>query len=106
VLTVPASTTTGIPGTEKSKLTRGGDVNDKFEWNADGDIVARPILGWDAAIVAENVFVLRLTYMENERKRKIQIELTPQQALSLADLLKTAADQIQAPRPPKGSKPS
>ena len=80
------------------------DILSALEVNSDGNIVTRPIMGW-TTVPAETAVILRLNYAENPDElrtggRHLQVILTPQQCLELAQILTKQAQRIlEAPRP-------
>lgn len=78
-----------------------------FDLDADGMVITRPVLGWTIAPVAGMAVLARLNYSETPADigtggKALQIVLTPQQALELADLLTKQAKHILAQRPDSG----
>ena len=77
----------------------------QFELDESGMIVTRPLLGWTIAPVAGVSVLARLDYAEKPEYiltggKSVQLILTPQQAIALADVLTRHAKHILgAPRP-------
>jgi hypothetical protein len=81
-------------------------VGANFETDAAGNIVTRPVLGWTTAPAAGMAVIVKLDYAETPQElqtggRSLQVILTPQQALELAEILTTQAKRVlNAPSPP------
>ena len=68
--------------------------------DAHGNIVTYPMLGWDTAVVAESAALLVHHYSENVADidtggRTVQLVMTPQQCVSLAEALNRLAQAIE-----------
>lgn len=77
-----------------------------LEIDEQGNIVTRPVLGWITVPVAGMSVLLRLNYAETPEElgmggRHLQVILTPQQALELAEILTIQGQHIfRVPAPP------
>ncbi len=77
-----------------------------LEINPDGTISTRPVLGWTTAAIAGTTVFLQIQYAEKPADiatggLSLQVVLTPQQALELAETLtKQARRIVDAPIPP------
>lgn len=72
------------------------DTNDLQKDEA-GNIVLKPVTGWLTAPVAEVAVMLAVQYLDDPKQRKpnqIQLVLTTQQCIELADILKRKATGI------------
>jgi hypothetical protein len=78
-----------------------------LEINHDGTVVTRPVLGWTTVTVAETAVLLSLQYAEKPEDirtggKSLQVVMTPQNALELAEsLTKQARRILDAPSPPQ-----
>lgn len=78
---------------------------EQLETDADGMLITRPVLGWVTMPVMGMSVLLRLQYAETPAEletggRRLQVLLTPQACLHLADELTKQARQIlDAPKP-------
>ncbi len=81
-------------------------MRDDLELNAKGNIVMRPLTGWDVFSAAGIALVLVLEYQPGlgeaqtgDESLRAQIALTPQQALELAEKLQKAGKSLlQSPQ--------
>lgn len=82
----------------------------KFEVNEDGNIVAWPVTGWVAAVVSETAVILKIEYLESsqgtDNAAYVQLHLTAQQTLGLAETLQKQARRLLQTRTPPGHLPS
>jgi hypothetical protein len=79
-------------------------VGHDLEFDAEGSLVLRPIMGCTTAPLAETSVFLRIQYAEtaeelNTGGRSIQFVLTAQAALELAEMLTKQARHLLAPSP-------
>jgi len=71
-----------------------------FDLGPDGNIITCPLTGWVVAPVMNSAILARLQYAETEDQLKtgeykaLQLIVTPQQALELAEILTKQAKQI------------
>ena len=70
-----------------------------LETDSDGNIVSKPVMGWVIAPFAGMATILRIQYATNQAElqsggRWIQLALTPEQSLQLAERLTTLAKKI------------
>ncbi len=77
---------------------------DRLEINDDGMITPRPVLGWVHGPIGGVIAVLRLNYADSPQDqiaggRHLQVTLTPQQALALAEDLTRTANLLLAQAP-------
>jgi hypothetical protein len=88
-----------MPGRPEDEMRRQG-----FEVDENGELVIRPLTRWRIARVAESVVFLALQYSDSSAdlrtgKRSLQLGLTPQQSLELADALIRQTHAILADKP-------
>jgi hypothetical protein len=74
-------------------------ASNDLEIGADGMVATRPVLGWTTAPVAGMSVILRLNYAETPKEletggRHLQVIMTPQQCLELAETLTKQARRI------------
>ena len=79
-------------------------VETAFELDDKGLVVMRPLLGWSIGSAAEIAVLVRLRYAQTQGDigtagESVQLAMTPQQALSLADVLTKQAQSILTLRP-------
>lgn len=72
----------------------------KFETDGLGNIITKRVTSWDLTSIAESVVLLQLRYVqtpaefgENEN-RAFQFDLTPHEALALAEALTKEAQRL------------
>lgn len=75
---------------------------DDFERDANGMVMAWPVLGWTTAPVAGMTVLLRLSYARNPAELAgeppaIQLQLTSRQALELAATLRRQGQRLLLP---------
>lgn len=73
-----------------------------LQTDSDGNVLTKPVTGITTGTIAEIAVLLRLEYLQAENEtesRSIQFAMTPQQALYLAEKLKTLAQRIMNPPP-------
>ena len=80
----------------------------RFDVDKNGMVITRPLLGWTMAPIEGMFLLARLNYAETPADigndgKAIQLILTPQQALELADVLTKQAKHILG-APPQGSR--
>jgi hypothetical protein len=77
----------------------------QLETDENGDILTRPVTGWSIFPVAEIAVLLAVRYVETPEQletganKQLQLVLTPQQCLELAETLKRRANAILAGGP-------
>jgi hypothetical protein len=82
-----------------------------FDTDAEGNIITKPVVGWATRPVAGMAVLVQIQYadtpeqLENLEKgcSRIQLVLTPQQSLELAETLTTQAKRIMT-HPDPGSR--
>jgi|GEM_PF-5500212 len=75
-----------------------------LETTADGKVITCPVKGFTSAAIAEMSVFLQVRYAENPDQLKttgknIQFAMTPQQALTLADMMTKQARHILEQKP-------
>jgi hypothetical protein len=79
-------------------------TTDDLEKDASGKIVTRPIMGFTTAPIADMAILFKVRYAETPEQVKtggksIQFALSPDQALSLAQMMTTQARRILDQKP-------
>lgn len=80
-------------------------ANDRVELDRDesGNVLVRPVMGWDGWIMMQTNVLLAVEYSESPEDvssgqgKRVQLLLTPQQSLELAEALTRWANQVLAP---------
>lgn len=76
-----------------------------FDVDEKGNIVVKPLMGWDIAPAMDMAVIARLIYADKpadvgREGQTLQLILTPPQALELAEVLQRAAHRLMsAPKP-------
>lgn len=78
-------------------------MNSELEKNRSGNVVIKPIIGWEIAPVAEIALLLVVRYAESPEEfqrggKSVQFGLTPQQALQLAEALTKTGKSLIEPQ--------
>lgn len=77
----------------------------QFELDENGEVVMKPVTGWKIAPVAGIAVLLAIQYVETPAEletgdsKSIQLVLTPQKCLELAEVLTRVAKRILEPQP-------
>jgi hypothetical protein len=81
---------------------------DELQKDKDGNIITKPVVGWTAGTVADVAILLAVRYADSaaefETPKTLQVILTPQQGLELAEVLTRRATAILRAESP--SRPS
>lgn len=89
-------------------------MENAMDWDTDGqgNVITRPLVGWDTATAAGIACVLRVRFAETPEKLKtgdlsrLPLVMSPAQALELAEDLRKTAERLLAEKPPQGHAPS
>lgn len=85
-----------------------------MDWDTDerGNIVTRPLMGWETVAAAGTACILRVRYAERPEQLKTEdasrlaLVMSPAKALELADDLRRMAERILAQKPPTDRPPN
>ena len=79
--------------------------NSDLQLDKDGNVILNPLSGWIVGPAAEIAILLALQYKTHEsegaKTAQVQLILTPEQALLLAEKLTTNANRLLTPNPAK-----
>ena len=73
-----------------------------FETDENGDLIVRPVIGWQILTFAETALLVAIQYSETPEEPEnsgkwFQLAMTPPQALELAERLTEQAQQAMKP---------
>ena len=80
-------------------------LND-LQKDANGNIITNPLTGWTTVMVGGSSLLVAIQYVDHPEQfanggyHQVQIVMTPEQALLIADQLRDFATRIAAPVPP------
>lgn len=80
-------------------------MGDQFETDADGNIIVRPMSGYQIGSLAGMSLLLVIQYLENpqmpekEESKSIQLVVNPREALQLAEALAKHSMKLLQPAP-------
>ena len=79
----------------------------QLETDRNGQIIAKPVIGWTTATVAGMSVILAIRYIETLAEietggKSLQLALTPQQCLQLSETLNKKAKRILEDQPLPG----